>query len=129
MINQQNILIYAGFRRRLFAGLIDCFILLPIFFTIIYFFGNSDYQMIKIDEDFYGKISSAESHKNKLLDYAGYAISIAYLAFFLSTKNQATIGKKLLKIYVDCFYFILFYWSCFIRNLLLIIITNIFFNW
>jgi uncharacterized RDD family membrane protein YckC len=91
---------YAGFWVRFFAGLLDVAFLIPLFVVLIYFFGVSEYQMIKIDEDFHSYSYLGVATKNRAVDFVSYGISIAYLAYFLATKKQATLGKRLMGIYV-----------------------------
>lgn len=91
--------IYAGFWIRLFAGILDLAFLAPILLLAAYFLSDSSYEIIKNGENFksYAFGASGDLHA---IDLVAYAISIAYIAYFLSGKNQATIGKKLLGIYV-----------------------------
>lgn len=78
--------IYAGFWVRVFAGLLDVAFLLPIFVILFFFFEIDDFQSI--------------SSKSRHFDYITYAVSIAYAAYFLSSKKQATFGKRIMRIYV-----------------------------
>jgi uncharacterized RDD family membrane protein YckC len=91
---------YAGFWVRLFAGILDLAFLAPIFLLLVYLVGPSDYQMIKIDQPSFHYSEIAASSQNKFIDYIGWGLSIVYITYFLSRKGQATIGKKLLGIYV-----------------------------
>jgi len=79
---------YAGFWIRFFAGVLDiAFLIFP--FAIIYFsFGFNDFG------------SMEEASHNSTLNFISYGISIIYLGYFLSSKKQATIGKRILGIYV-----------------------------
>lgn len=91
---------YAGFWVRFFAGLLDLAFLLPLLAVLVYFFGVDEYEMIKIDDDFHSYSYLGASASNKFLDLISYAISIAYLAYFVASKKQATLGKRILGIYV-----------------------------
>ena len=91
--------IYAGFWVRFFAGLLDMAFLLPIFVILFFFFGIDDFQSIKIYSNLQNfSYFNASSHSR--FDYITYAVSIAYVAYFLSSKKQATFGKRLMGIYV-----------------------------
>lgn len=91
---------YAGFWVRFFAGFLDLMILAPLIFLLFYFFGIDDYQMVKITNDF-GSYSYASGFGDgEYLDLMNYAISIAYIAYFLASKQQATLGKRVMGIYV-----------------------------
>ena len=80
---------YAGFWVRLLAGFIDLIFMVPITLVIIYFLGGD---LSNYDHNF--GIDKSKS------DLASYVVSIAYLTYFLSKKSQATIGKRILNIYV-----------------------------
>lgn len=92
--------LYAGFWVRIFAGLLDLVFLAPIFLLLIYFFSNSDYQMLQIGHSFRSYSYSGSTSQVTTLDYLSYAISILYLVHFLSSKTQATFGKRMMGIYV-----------------------------
>jgi uncharacterized RDD family membrane protein YckC len=72
--------IYAGFWIRFFAGILDLALLAPFAITLFYLGKNP--QM------------AGAAH------FMSYTISIAYVAYFLSGKKQATFGKRLMGIYV-----------------------------
>lgn len=92
---------YAGFWIRLIAALIDIIITLPFFAAIIYLFGTSDYTTIKIDEDFYSySAKGITSTSNHMVDLVSWIIAICYSVFFVTSKKQATIGKRVCNIYV-----------------------------
>jgi uncharacterized RDD family membrane protein YckC len=90
---------YAGFWIRFVAGIIDIIFLLPIFALLVFSFGVDEYQTIKIDEDFLASLPS-KSNGNFIIDLATYAISITYITFFVTSKTQATLGKRLFGIYI-----------------------------
>ncbi|MES2960984.1 MAG: RDD family protein [Pseudomonadota bacterium] len=98
MTNEQPI--YAGFWVRVFAGLLDMAFLLPIFVILFFFFGIDDFQSIKIHSDLQNFSSFNASSHNPYFHYLNYAVSIAYVAYFLSSKKQATFGKRIMGIYV-----------------------------
>jgi len=91
--------IYAGFWIRFFAGILDLVFLAPILLLAAYFLSDSSYEIIKTGENFksYAFGASGDLHA---IDLVAYAVSIAYIAYFLSANQQATIGKRILGIYV-----------------------------
>ena len=91
---------YAGFWVRFFAGLLDAMFLLPILALLIYFFGVDEYQMIKIDDDFHSYSYLGASGSNQIIDLISYGLSLAYLVYFVASKQQATLGKRIMGIYV-----------------------------
>ena len=72
--------IYAGFLIRLGATILDTIFLSPIA-LIFYYFGDAKEAL-------------------SLGNLAGYLVSLAYVAYFLGSNYQATLGKRLLGIYV-----------------------------
>jgi uncharacterized RDD family membrane protein YckC len=72
--------IYAGFWVRTFAGIFDALFLMPAF-VIFYYFGD-------LEKTF------------NLGNIASYLLGIAYATYFLSRQNGATLGKKIMKIFV-----------------------------
>lgn len=92
---------YAGFWIRLIATIIDIIVTLPFFAIIIYLFGTSDYTTIKIDEDFYSySAKGVTSTSNHIVDGISWVLAICYSVFFITSKKQATIGKRICNIYV-----------------------------
>ncbi len=91
---------YAGFWVRAFAGLMDLVFILPLIAILVYFFGTSDYEMIKIDDDFSSYSYLGASTRNRFLDFINYGVSIAYLTYFIASRKQATLGQRILGIYV-----------------------------
>lgn len=72
--------IYAGFWIRFFAGILDLTILAPFAIALFYLGKNPEMR--------------------NATHLMSYAISIAYVAYFLSGKTQATFGKRLMGLYV-----------------------------
>lgn len=91
---------YAGFWVRFFAGLLDVMFLMPVIVVLIYFFGISDYQMLRVDDNFGSHSYFGASGSGEFLDWVSYAVSVTYIAYFVSSKRQATLGKRVLGIYV-----------------------------
>lgn len=93
-------LIFAGFWVRLFAGFLDLLFIAPIVFLLIYYFGVSDYQFIKMSGDFYSYKDFTTATENRFSNYISHGVSIVYLTYFIARKSQATLGKSLMGIYV-----------------------------
>ncbi len=91
---------YAGFWVRFFAGLLDIIFLAPVLVILVYTSGINEYQMFKIEDSFHSYSAFGASSKNRFIDFISYGLSIAYLGYFLSSKKQATFGKRLMGIYV-----------------------------
>ncbi len=89
---------YAGFWVRFFAGVLDIALMMPLLVAALYLFGVTD--AIKITDDFGNYSYLSVSSDNQFVDIALYAISIAYLAYFIAGKKQATLGKRWMGIYV-----------------------------
>ncbi|MBP7710795.1 MAG: RDD family protein [Rickettsiales bacterium] len=92
---------YAGFWVRFFAGTLDIlFLAIPL--AILFMIGGFDdvEALSHYDNfsDFYVAFTTAPS--NRFLSLVTHAVTIAYVGCFLSSKQQATIGKRLLGIYV-----------------------------
>jgi uncharacterized RDD family membrane protein YckC len=92
--------IYAGFWVRFFAALLDAAFLLPIFVILLFFFGIDDFQSIETHSDLQNFSYFDASSHNRYFNYINFAVSISYVAYFLSSKKQATFGKRLMGIYV-----------------------------
>ena len=96
MINEK---FYAGFWVRLFAGLLDLALLIPLGALIAYFLSGSSYETISAGENWYSYSFSASGNL-RLVDLIGYVLSVAYITYFLASNKQATIGKRIMGIYV-----------------------------
>ena len=93
--------LFAGFWVRFFAGLLDFLFLMPFFIILIYFFGIDDYAIMKINNDYFNYSTfSAVGHDNRIVNILYHIIYIAYLSYFVAGKKQATLGKRLMGIYV-----------------------------
>lgn len=91
---------YAGFWVRFFAGLLDIIFLMPLFVILIYAFGTNQYQTIEINDNLQSYSYFGASTISRFDDFIGYFLSVAYIAYFLSGKKQATLGKRVMGIYV-----------------------------
>lgn len=93
--------IYAGFWVRFFAGTLDILFLaipLSVLFVIGGFDSVESFSYHDNFSDFYSAFVTAPS--NRSLSLVTHAVTIAYVGCFLSSNKQATLGKRLLRIYV-----------------------------
>ncbi len=94
---------YAGFFVRLFAGFLDLIFLAPIFLVAIYLIGSGEYDSIRLGDatqNFFAASFFASTMNPTLVDLITYTISIAYIVTLLTSKQQATFGKRIMGIYV-----------------------------
>ncbi|MFT6077715.1 MAG: putative RDD family membrane protein YckC [Rickettsiales bacterium] len=89
--------IYAGLWVRTKAAIIDMVITAPLLLVILYLIGF-DFQSLSIQKTLAG--APPENLIEKIADFASWVISIAYSVYFLTSKQQATPGKKIMGIYV-----------------------------
>lgn len=91
--------IYAGFKIRLLAGTLDLLFLIICLTSLIFIFGLDDYYHQTITALINGAppVQSADSTLATILEYG---LSITYVSYFVASSKQATIGKRLTKIYV-----------------------------
>ncbi len=97
MIAEKN---YAGFWIRIFAGILDIAFLIPPFVILAFCFGNNEFQSANIHNNSHQFSAFSASTSGQFLDFLSYVLTIAYVGYFLTSKKQATIGKRLLGIYV-----------------------------
>lgn len=92
---------YAGFWIRFFASLIDIVVTSPLLIVVMYLFGTNQYASIKISDglDYYSSMQSL-SQGNHNVDLISYLVLIVYSVFFVASKKQATIGKRMMGIYI-----------------------------
>jgi uncharacterized RDD family membrane protein YckC len=91
---------YAGFWVRIFASLLDSLFLMPLFFALIFLFGFDDFEAIKLSSQAGSYNYTKASGSDELANFLCWAFSIAYAIYFLTSKMQATLGKRVLGIYV-----------------------------
>lgn len=91
---------FAGFWVRFFAGFLDTLFLIPPLFLLLFLFGIDTYQIFHASDSFSNYNSFTASSSGQRINLISYGLSIAYLAYFLSSKKQATIGKRIMGIYV-----------------------------
>jgi len=92
--------IYAGFWIRLFANILDLAILIIPIFILVYLTGSTQYIFSTFSNEGQNLVGASATTTNYFANFIGYGVSIAYITYFLSSANQATIGKKLMGIYV-----------------------------
>ncbi|MBU6338727.1 MAG: RDD family protein [Rickettsiales bacterium] len=92
--------LFAGFWVRFFSGLLDLVFITPLVFILIYYLGNSDFQSFGFSNNFYNYKDFSVSTSNRFANYIAHTVSIIYLTYFVSTKSQATLGKRIMGIYV-----------------------------
>ena len=92
-------IIYAGFMVRFFATLIDMVITAPLIWASFYIVGLDLSSMLTMDQILSGE-EIKETTTQKVADFLSWIISIAYSIYFLTSKNQATPGKRMMNIYV-----------------------------
>lgn len=92
---------YAGFWIRLIAALIDIAVTTPILAIVFYLAGFDDIQTFKITEGNYNyTMESFSSYESNASDLIFWIILACYSVFLISSKRQATIGKRICRIYV-----------------------------
>lgn len=91
--------IYAGFLARFAAAIIDIVVTLPFMGAIIYIVGIDLPQITNMDQ-LVAASQMVPTSDEKIADFIIWTILIAYSVYFLTSKKQATIGKRLMNIYV-----------------------------
>ncbi len=90
---------YAGFWVRLSASLLDMLITAPMMWAALHIVGF-DYSQLPTMEQMLAGVEPEETTAKKLVDFISWVISIAYSVYFISSKQQATPGKRIMNIYV-----------------------------
>lgn len=91
--------LYAGFWVRLFAGLLDLLFLTPVVWVIYFFLSDSSYEVIAVGDN-WKSFASGTSGNFHSIDLVSWVLSIIYITYFLASNQQATIGKRIMGIYV-----------------------------
>lgn len=91
---------YAGFWVRLCAGALDLVFLLPLFLILAYYFGFDSFRAVQIQNEFYSYSAFRASENGRTVELIMDIVSVIYLAYFVAGKKQATLGKRLMGIYV-----------------------------
>ncbi|MFT5703155.1 MAG: putative RDD family membrane protein YckC [Rickettsiales bacterium] len=95
--------IYAGFWVRFQAALIDMVVSAPIAWAIIHISGVDLSQLPTFEQAMSNMLAGIEVPKTmeeKIVDFISYVVSISYSVYFLTSKKQATPGKRIMNIYV-----------------------------
>ena len=94
--------IYAGFWVRFFAGILDLVFLAPIIILAFFFLSDSSYETVKMGDTFksYFIGATASGEDLHVIDFITYFVSVIYIVYFLAGEKQATIGKRIMGIYV-----------------------------
>ena len=90
--------IYAGFWIRLLAGFLDILFLAPFLAILFSSLGITEFQNVTL-ENFIQKYNDSAAETNSS-DLIIYGLSILYATFFIHSSQQATLGKRLVRIYV-----------------------------
>lgn len=91
--------IYAGFVVRVCATLIDMVVTAPIIWAAFHIIGFDPSHLPTIEQMLAG-IQPEETPEKRAADFASWIISISYSVYFLTSKKQATPGKRIMNIYV-----------------------------
>ncbi len=98
-INPNNQEIYAGFWVRLCATFIDMIITAPIIWAAFHIIGFDMTSLPTVEQMLEG-IQPAETTEKRIADFVSWIISIAYSVYFITSKQQATPGKRIMNIYI-----------------------------
>jgi len=84
---------YAGFSIRILAGILDLIVLLPPLLIFAFAFLSLDFS------DTASLLKNISQYENEI-NLISLIITIPYLTYFVSSNSQATLGKRMLRIYV-----------------------------
>jgi uncharacterized RDD family membrane protein YckC len=90
---------FAGFWVRALATLIDMAITMPLMWAMLHIIGFDMSSLPTLDQI----LAGAEIEKTpltRLADFLSWVISISYSVYFITSKKQATPGKRILNIYI-----------------------------
>jgi uncharacterized RDD family membrane protein YckC len=91
--------IYAGFWVRFCATVIDMIITTPVMWAAFHLVGFDPSHLPTLDQMLAG-IQVEETPAKRAADFVSWVISISYSVWFLTSKKQATPGKRIMGIYV-----------------------------
>jgi uncharacterized RDD family membrane protein YckC len=91
--------IYAGFWVRFAAALLDMLITAPVIWAAFYIIGFDFTNMPTMEEVFLG-VQPEETPENRVADFVSWIISITYSVYFITSRYQATPGKRIMNIYI-----------------------------
>ncbi|MFT6332121.1 MAG: putative RDD family membrane protein YckC [Lentimonas sp.] len=92
--------IYAGLWVRAKASLIDSIVTLPFILVMLYIVGIDLSQISEMFEKIMQEELPADDTTKRVFDFISYIIAISYSVHFVRSKSQATIGKRMMKIYI-----------------------------
>lgn len=98
-INPNNQEIYAGFVVRLVATFIDMLITAPMVWAAFHIVGFDMSHLPTIEKMMSG-VQIEETPEKRVADFVSWLISIAYSVYFITSKQQATPGKRIMNIYI-----------------------------
>jgi len=91
--------IYAGFWVRFSAALLDMVITAPIIWAAFHIIGF-DFTNLPTMQQMMAGIEPDETSGKKIADFVSWVISITYSVYFITSKQQATPGKRIMNIYI-----------------------------
>jgi hypothetical protein len=97
--NPDNQEIYAGFVVRLVATVIDMIITAPIIWAALHIIGFDMSHLPTIEQVMSG-VQVKETSETRMADFTSWIISITYSIHFITSKQQATPGKRIMNIYI-----------------------------
>ena len=99
-INQMDMgQMYAGFWVRFFATIIDMLITAPVIWAAFHIIGF-DMSHIPTLEQMLAGVQVEKTAADRAADFVSWVISLAYSVYFITSKQQATPGKRILNIYI-----------------------------
>jgi uncharacterized RDD family membrane protein YckC len=91
--------IYAGFFTRCGAAIIDMIITAPVIWALLHLVGF-DFSHMPTLEQMLSGVPVEKTTEDKIADFVSWVVSISYSVYFLTSKKQATPGKRIMNIYV-----------------------------
>ncbi len=91
---------YAGFWVRFVAGSIDILFMIPPLVIFIILVGINPHELITIFSNLENYTRFTNSPIGNLTNWMSYVFGICYVVYFTTRKQQATIGKRIMKIHV-----------------------------
>ena len=98
-MNNSQDKIYAGFWVRVAAALIDVIITSPLAFAILYIIGVDIAELGTLEQVIDG-VAPEPTKAQRIADFISWVVAISYSVYFVSSKSQATPGKKIMNIYI-----------------------------
>ncbi|MFT6106910.1 MAG: putative RDD family membrane protein YckC [Rickettsiales bacterium] len=98
--NNSDNQIYAGFWARTKASLLDSLITLPFLIVILYLIGIDFSDLSELAQKMMDEAPPKDDWNKRILDFVSLVIAIGYSVHFVISKKQATIGKRIMNIYI-----------------------------